>query len=431
MSIVSPNKIYDDFKHGKLTKSQASDLLMSLVESSIERDIESKIVVIKLLALIGANDGKVFKFLEHLLISDINDFVRGNAGFIIIGIFRKKSFEVIKWVLKHEKSEQCLTQIILALEKTREPKLHSLLEIIEYVHFEENIFFPFESLPIIYLNNKKIVKISDIKRLEKFSNLKKLYLDFNQIAEIEGLDNLSNLKSLHLKGNRIKEIKGLERLSKLEYLYLNNNEIKEIKGLNNLSKLKSLMILDNKISNIQGLEDLTNLEILNLRNNKIAEINGLNALKNLKRVDLSNNYIFKIKGLGSLNKLEFLDLSYNKITEFKGLENLKSLKFLDLRNNEINEIRGLSSLKKLKHLYIGFNKPLNIENLKEMDHLKILDILSVGGNNIPNSSFDFFSENGLSNNPDISHSSELRNVKYVPTLFKSKSNLKKLKFADN
>jgi Leucine-rich repeat (LRR) protein len=390
MSRVSPNKIYDDFRQGKLTKSQASDLLMSLVENTIERDAESKIVAFKLLVLIGANEEKVFKFLEHLLVSDLDDLVRGNAANVIINIFSDLAFEPIKWALLHEESETSIILIIKALIKTNNLKLKSLLNTNEYVEYEGKIILPFGTEQIINLSCQNIINLSQIKGLENLINLNKLYLNFNKITEIEGLFNLINLKALHLQGNKIRKIKGLEQLKNLEYLYLNNNEIIKIQGIANLSSLKLLMIYDNRIPEIKKLEHLSNLEILNSRNNRISEIKGLESLNNLKRLDLSNNRITEIKGLENLENLEFLDLSYNQISEIKGLDNLKNLNFLDLRNNKITAIKQLNILKKLKHLYLGFNRISLAENNEELNYKNILDSLNIDGKNISKSPFDFF-----------------------------------------
>lgn len=414
MSRLSPAKIYEDFKHNKLDKSKASDLLISLIENVIEKDSKSQILIIRLLGLINSKEIKVFRFLENLLISDLNDYVRGTAGFVIIENFPYKAFEPIKWALSYEKSEICLNIILKALEKTNVSNLKTLLKKFIYVRFNDKVYFPSEKHSILYLHNKNIDDLSKIIGLNNLTHLRKLYLDFNLISEIKGLDNLINLKSLHIQGNKIREIKGLEYLTKLENLYLNNNEISEIKGLNHLSNLKSLMIYDNQISQIKGLEKLENLEIINLRNNKISEINGLKNLKNLKRVDLSNNTIKEIKGLDDLDKLEFLDLSYNQISEFKNLKTLKKLAFLDLRNNEISEIRGLSNLKKLQHLCLGINETLQIDNFKRLDHIRIFDKMNIKGNNILNSDFNFlYGQKSNSSNLKLLQL-EFRDIKYIP-----------------
>ncbi|MFW9940627.1 MAG: leucine-rich repeat domain-containing protein [Candidatus Thorarchaeota archaeon] len=428
MSTLSPKEIFNGFKENKLDKSKASELLISIIENPLEIDNQTRISSVKFLGLIGSKEEKVCFFLENLLISDLNEIVRGNAASIIIRNFPDYALKPIKWALKNEESESCTILMIKALEKTKNIKLKSLLKEIEYIDVKGRIFFPFGTHPTINLSSIGIGKISEIKGLSKLTNLSKLYLNFNRITEIESLHNLINLKSLHLQWNNIKEIKGLDHLKKLEYLYLSNNEILKIQGFKHLSNLKSLLVYDNQITEIENLDHLSNLEILNLRNNKINEIKGLENLKNLKRLDLSNNKINEIKDLDKLTTLEFLDLSYNQISEIKGLDNLKNLKFLDLRNNKISAIRQLNILKQLKHLYLGFNRISIIEN---NDNNKILDTLSIEGKNISNSPFDFFYNYKSHGNSVHKKHLELNDIKFMSKLFKSQSVFKELKMTDN
>jgi len=387
---LSPKEIYKDFKKRKINKDKASELLMSLIETPMELNNRARNYCIKLLGLIGLKEKNVFFFLENLLISDLNELVRGNAAFVLINNFSDYALEPIKWALQHEASETSIVLIIKALEKTVNLKLKSLLKDVEYVDVEGKTFFPYGDHQNINLSSRNIDNILKVKGLGNLINLNRCYLNFNQITEIQGLDTLVNLKSLNLQGNKIRKIKGLDQLRSLEYLYLNNNEIRKIQGIANLSNLKTLMIYDNQIPDIQKLDHLSNLEILNLRNNGISEITGLENLNKLRRLDLSNNKITKIKDLDNLVNLEFLDLSYNQITEIKGLDCLVNLKFLDLRNNKIKTIKQLKILKQLQHLYLGFNRISILENNETENHKNALDILSINGRTISNSPFDFF-----------------------------------------
>ena len=383
MSLLTPNKIYEDFRNRRLNKSNASKLLMTLIEDPPDLSTKNQILCIKFLGFIRYNEEKVFEFLENLLVSDLNDLIRGSAAKVIINNFPDKAKKPIAWTLKHEKSNPCLILIIKILERASTPKLKSLLKIRDYVNFEGNIYFPSDFSSTINLNGKNIDSIIKIKGLDKLTNLKNIYLNFNQIAEINGFETLTNLKSLYLQHNKLSEISNIEHLRKLEYLYLNNNKISSLRSLGSLSNLKLLQVFDNQILEIEGIKKLSNLEILNLRNNRIKEIKGLSNVINLKRLDLSNNQITEIKGLESLTKLEFLDLSHNQITEVKGLEHLKKIKFLDLRNNRITQIKGLEKLRKLRYLYLGFNRIKNAGNFELLEHLKILDIKNAEESFIP------------------------------------------------
>ena len=421
MAKLIPIKIYEDFKNNKLSKSKASELLISVIENSNEKNYRTQILSIKLLGLLNPKDYSIFSFLENLLISDSNDLIRGNAARILINNFPNDAIDPITWTLRNETSEACVILIIKALEKVQYTELKRLLKIKPYINLKGDISFPKENSRILNLNSKSIEKISEIKGLENLSGLEKLYLNFNYIAELNNLHYLKNLKSLHLQSNKIREIEGLNSLIKLKFLYLNNNKISKIEGFSNLNKLKSLSIYDNQISEIEGLENLLNLEILNLRNNSIRKITNLENLTHLKRLDLSNNKINEIEGLENLSRLEFLDLSNNKITEIKGLECLKNLKFLDLRNNRIEEVNGIANLKKLQHLYLGFNKLKKSEFVKLSNNIKVLDIKNVKGHNTINSLMNDYKSIQLSVKSPTIKIVTIRDVKYIPYSFQSQA----------
>ena len=242
MSLLSPNKIYKDFKNKKLDKNQALSLLISLIDDIHEYDDKTRIMGIKFLELMKTKDEKIFNFLENLLISDLNEQIRGQAAHTLIFNFPEKAIKPIIWALKYDTADSCLIQIIKAIEKFSNKKLKSVLKKIQYVNFKGSIFFPLEFYPLINLNNKNIDNIGKIKNLESLTNIEKLYLNYNLITEINGLNKLNELRSLHLQGNMIKKIEGLLDLKNLESLYLNNNDISIIEGVNGLSNLKLLML---------------------------------------------------------------------------------------------------------------------------------------------------------------------------------------------
>ncbi|MFX1572082.1 MAG: hypothetical protein ACFFB0_04995, partial [Promethearchaeota archaeon] len=156
MSKLSPSEIYEDFISKKIDKSKASELLMSLIENPLELDNQSRISCLKFLGLICSKEENVFFFLENLLLSDLNDIVRGNAANIIIRNFPEQALKPIKWALEHDESDFCLISIIKSIEKTKYQKLKFLLKSIEYVGFEDKIFFPFGKYQTINLSNNNI-----------------------------------------------------------------------------------------------------------------------------------------------------------------------------------------------------------------------------------------------------------------------------------
>lgn len=172
---------------------------------------------------------------------------------------------------------------------------------------------------------------------------KNCYLHFSGFHKIEGLDKFINLRVLYLEGNRIEKIENLSKLSSLACLYLQNNYI----------------------TKIENLEQNTNIVILNLSGNKIKVIENISCLPKLE-----NFYIEK-------NEIKTAD-------DIKDIVGCKSLTLLDIQSNQIDEkgeeiIDMLSKAPQLRVLYFKGNDVIrSIVNYRrqmivKLTHLTYLD----------------------------------------------------------
>ena len=91
MSSQTPNKIYESFKNNILDETRASELLISLIENGSDKNYRIQVLSLKLLGLIGSNKNFVFNFLENLLISDLDEYIRGKPASFIITNFPEKA----------------------------------------------------------------------------------------------------------------------------------------------------------------------------------------------------------------------------------------------------------------------------------------------------------------------------------------------------
>ncbi|MFX1451947.1 MAG: hypothetical protein ACFFCM_13970 [Promethearchaeota archaeon] len=110
---LTPESIYRDYRNKVLDKRSASDLLISIIENS--NDELLRIKCMELLQRIGDTDAEVFKLLESLLISDLNQSVR-IAAFEAIKMFTLKAINPVKYAIKREK-DQFLIDLIEFLAK--------------------------------------------------------------------------------------------------------------------------------------------------------------------------------------------------------------------------------------------------------------------------------------------------------------------------
>ena len=100
---------------------------------------------------------------------------------------------------------------------------------------------------------------------------------------------LVKVTELHLNYNNLTDVKGLEKLTQLESLYLYYNQLTDVKGLEKLTKLKWLNLTKNRLTNVKSLEKCTQLTFLRLESNQLTDLTGLEKLSQLTYLDLRNN----------------------------------------------------------------------------------------------------------------------------------------------
>ena len=101
---------------------------------------------------------------------------------------------------------------------------------------------------------------------------------------------LEKVTRLHLADNQLTDVKELEKLTQLKYLYISGNQLTDVKGLEKLTQLKYLDLADNQLTDVKELEKLTQLNKLFLKGNpdltkaQIAELQ-----KALPKCKISSN----------------------------------------------------------------------------------------------------------------------------------------------
>ncbi|MFX0020929.1 MAG: leucine-rich repeat protein [Candidatus Hermodarchaeota archaeon] len=365
------------------------------------------------------DDGNNFKFFEHLFLSDEDIKLRLIAGQLLKDkyLHHKKLLPLLKYTLHRLDNVELQVFAIITLNSIENVKARKLL--VEYLResikkeFESKIrefpkeIFDYnysEAIPEVYLDiciniilytyytkkcgyhvslkkgricylnceSSSLVKISEIKSINRLKGLEHLHLHRNNLISLEGVQNLKKLRTLDVSDNKLEKIEYLEELDQLEELNLSNNRIQKIEGINSLCNLKKLLLNQNSIDNIENLNNLINLEILELTRNKIEIIFNLDRLIDLQKLNLSFNRIEKISGLQNLQNLTWLYLNGNKITRIKGLDLLEKLKGLYLSNNTIEKIESLENLLNLKKLELSYNQIGKIEGLQNLSNLQEL-----------------------------------------------------------
>nr|AKC94919.1 putative actin-related protein [uncultured organism] len=311
---LAPECIFDPSVIGK--KSEPLDEMILEVISNCDRDIQQ--ILYKNIVLSGGST--MFPGLKERLIKEIKEkYPKFKDLEIIAPPYRKisswiggsilaslKNFQD-KWINKREYED-----------KRKRKGSTSVREVpMDYVAINRKFYMVKDGK--LFLQDKNIEDILDIKGLQNLVNLRELDLSKNfKIRKIRGLENIRDLEKLNLQGTSITEIRGLGTLTNLRELNISeNNVIREIKGLENLKNLEVLNLSKNSLIEIDGLENLKNLKVLNLSRNSLTEIKGLDVLTNLRILNMRDNRIKEIKGLENLTNLEELFLKRNAVYNFK------------------------------------------------------------------------------------------------------------------
>ena len=321
---LTPQSICTDVANGKMSRSLASELLMSLIEGSDDHIMRAE--SIKAFEFIGIKEEKSFKILENSLLSDESQIVRSMALNIIGKFYLRKGIDSINWIIQHDKSPLIIRTLIDISSENILPKTskESILKIVDSISSQLNLR-PYETRFLIDLEavftSDQIKSVINVDIYKKFAKLKTLHSDrwilIKKKRIISLCYNYLNWKYLRNNQYRIKAV------SKLKYpdIYLNK--------LNIFSENQNPAIIPNSISRLE------HLKILDLSNNHLRKFpESILSLKNLKILDLSNNNIQtipnEIKRLRNLTRLLLSEKQIQNIPEsISGfLNSLEDFKYL-------------------------------------------------------------------------------------------------------
>ncbi|MFX0071841.1 MAG: leucine-rich repeat domain-containing protein, partial [Candidatus Hermodarchaeota archaeon] len=427
-------RVYFNFLKKQITKAEATEFLITLVNNSDNDRIRLK--SIEILGKISYYTKDVFKCLENCIISDENPTIRATAANIMAFNYQDVNYPSLKWMIEHETSIHALKTLLDVFKEVNNKKIKILnkhlknrLSTIYGVVPNETEFLIDLELEVNFfnINYLKIYSTNTISGV--ISQLKSNYM---MCAIVNG-----HIKALNLSGwglNKIPQSIGL--LTKLKHLILRDNYIKTIPE--SIGMLTQLSTLDLSNCNLISLPDFL-MKLKKLRNFSISRNNNLSSipksvysiadeyyghkyiwegvcsnevgvlglfeilsglkLKKIKKEDFTvykknaSNYKINENGniigiyiyhskypnlniipeqISILRYLEELELPNNKIKKIPySIGKLSALKRLNLRDNEINFLPGsLRNLKNLNCLKLAGN---NINKIPEWIKQKLDD----------------------------------------------------------
>ena len=416
---VKPSKIYHDIQKGVINKFNAADLLEDIIENVDDDELRKECLLI--LNKLEFKNKKLFKILENLLISDLNEDIRYTAAIIIKDKFISKALTPFIWSLQNESSFNILKSIILSFKNIADDriKLFIIKEILRFktngnindlIHEEEldnysveklvDILYGYVLVCFLQRKFKKLNYSNEDQQLTllDFSNSDEIITywrdaeeiqDHSELNGIQYLRNLQNIKLFPLEWafkhesyfkclvSLIKVLEHLDDVAKNVFISQLSTIKEEIfqKSINDLLERKAG--IDN-ISNVKLVKILLNYITISFLKTKIPSLKF--ELKEGEVVKLQIEEIMivtvpeSMQYLTSLQELTLKKCSIYKIPEFIG--SFQSLKYLNLRGNNLKEIpNSICSLKYLKVLNLSYNLIKSVPcSINKIDSLEIIDL---------------------------------------------------------
>ena len=191
--------------------------------------------------------------------------------------------------------------------------------------------------------------------LEKvtFLNLERL-----QLTDVKGLEKLTQLKALYLNGNQLTDLKRLEKLTQLEALSLADNHLTKAQIAELQKALPECKIGSNPGEKIISITDpIVEKAVRERIRKRVGDLTETN-LENVTSLNLTSTQITDdgLKDLAKLQKLTNLSLP-TQITDvgLKEVAKLQKLERLELISSQITDagLEDVAKLQKLRNLILA------------------------------------------------------------------------------
>jgi hypothetical protein len=223
-----------------------------------------------------------------------------------------------------------------------------------------------------------IPELSDIRLVEKFSNLKVFALGAtnypaNKIPKWMSL--MAKFGFIDIKERFAIDLSPLKKLKSLETLSIYHSSVKNIKPLAGLTNVRELYLMNTLVFNLKPVKEMTKLKTLDISNTMVSDLEPIIGLKNLEVLIINDTLISNIEPLKNLINLRILSAYNTQISDLEPLREMKDIQQLYIYQTKISDLEPLKGLKNLKELYIGDTQVSSLEPLKELLNLQKLEMV--------------------------------------------------------
>ena len=277
---INPNKIYRDYVNGLITKFDAVDKFIALIELSDIRDVRAE--CIEKLSKLNIKNNKIFDIIRQVLLSDENEAVRITAVFYMTKIFKDEGVDLLKDVIQIESSVRILKAIFIGLGflsvHNSTILLGKILEKYSRSYIIEKKEVPFFIDSEFYVAKRKSLKFYDKMYYYGTPNLYEICSLYDGLKCVYAVRN-KHVIGLRIKNNNIfgynkKISRSIQYLSRLRLLNASGVGLRRVPyGIRYLHQLRHIDFSENELKTIPNfIGRLPSLTYLNLNKNPLSSL---------------------------------------------------------------------------------------------------------------------------------------------------------------
>jgi len=263
---LNPNSIYQKIIKNKITKFEAIEFLISIIEKS--DDTSLRLESLNVLNKLNVKNQAIFKIIESCLISDEYEDIRIFSAEIILSNYLEVGLKSLEWAILNDKSSKFLSLFGSTLKKHQSYFFEALNRLYfqrlgqisekynlvpEEVPFLLDLGLNISNNNIFYWNSvSKLIYDDNIVCVIKEKHILELSLSLrSHLPSSIGL--LKNLEYLNLSCNYLTTLPdSLSKLTRLENIDLSWNNFSTVPDvLNDLKSIENIIFKNNIIQDTQ------------------------------------------------------------------------------------------------------------------------------------------------------------------------------------
>ena len=148
--------------------------------------------------------------------------------------------------------------------------------------------------------------LTDLSPLAGLTELRRLYLDYNDVTDLTPLSGLARLQVLWLDDNALADLSPVANMPHLLWLQAGDNPLSDLSPLADLVHMRRLWLGGDQVRDLAPVAGLTRMHKLHLAVNEIEDLSPLSGMTRLETVYLAHNRIQDATPLAGMSRLSLL-----------------------------------------------------------------------------------------------------------------------------